>query len=131
MRALLLPAMVALGSAIGGLLRYWCSGIVARLVGETFPFGTLAVNVAGSLLIGLLAALSAPEGRLLMAPHWRLFWMLGVFGGFTTFSSFSLQTLALIQDGEWWRAAANVVGSVVLCLVAVWLGWSAGALLNR
>ena len=66
-----------------------------------------------------------------MAAHWRLFWMLGVFGGFTTFSSFSLQTLALIQDGEWWRAAANVVGSVVLCLVAVWLGWSAGALLNR
>lgn len=131
MRALILPLLVAAGSALGGLLRFWCSGIVARLVGETFPFGTLAVNVVGSFLIGFVAVVTGPEGRVLVAPHWRLFWMLGVFGGFTTFSSFSLQTLALIQDGEWWWAAANVVGSVLLCLAAVWLGWSAGAVLNR
>ncbi len=131
MRALVLPLLVAAGSGLGGLLRFWCSGMVARLVGETFPFGTLAVNVLGSFLIGFVAVVTGPEGRVLMASHWRLFWMLGVFGGFTTFSSFSLQTLALIQDGEWWRAAANVVGSALLCLVAVWLGWSAGALLNR
>lgn len=126
-----LAAWVAAGSALGGLLRFAASGLVARFVGETFPFGTLTVNVVGSFLIGLVAALSAPEGRWMISPEIRLFLMLGVFGGFTTFSSFSLQTLALVQDGEWAAALLNVVGSVALCLIAVWIGWAAGWSLNR
>ena len=95
---------IALGSAVGGVLRYWCSGLVARWFGETFPWGTLIVNVAGSLLIGLFATLSAPDGRLLIGSVARQFVMLGLLGGFTTFSSFSLQTLTLAQNGEWLRA---------------------------
>jgi len=122
---------VIIGSALGGGARYWCSGFVARTVGETFPWGTLTVNAVGSLIIGLIAALTGPDGRLLMGSEARQFIMMGVLGGFTTFSSFSLQTLALAQDGEWMRAGLNVVGSVVVCLVAVWAGWALGAAINR
>ncbi len=122
---------VMIGSALGGGARYWCSGFVARTVGETFPWGTLTVNAVGSLIIGLIAALTGPDGRLLMGSEARQFIMMGVLGGFTTFSSFSLQTLALAQDGEWMRAGLNVVGSVVVCLVAVWAGWALGAAINR
>ena len=122
---------IAVGSALGGLLRYWCSGLVARLVGETFPWGTIAVNVLGSFLIGLIATMAAPDGRLFLSSVTRQFFMLGVLGGFTTFSSFSLQTLALAQDGEWLQASANVVASVVLCLAGVWLGHALGLLVNR
>jgi len=89
------------------------------------------VNAAGSLLIGLVAALTGPDGRLLMGGEARQFIMMGVLGGFTTFSSFSLQTLSLVQDGEWTRAGLNVVGSVAVCLVAVWMGWALGAAINR
>lgn len=122
---------IALGSAVGGVLRYWCSGLVARAFGETFPWGTLLVNVSGSLLIGLFATLSAPDGRLLIGSAARQFVMLGLLGGFTTFSSFSLQTLALAQNGEWLRAGANVTGSVVLCLIGVWLGHALAVAINR
>jgi CrcB protein len=128
---LTLSLWVALGSAVGGALRYWCSGLVARWVGETFPWGTIAVNVVGSLLIGLFATLSGPDGRLFVGTTARQFVMVGLFGGFTTFSSFSLQTLALAQSGEWLRAAANIVGSVVLCLIGVWLGHALGVAINR
>ena len=113
---------IAVGSALGGMARYWCSGVAARLFGETFPWGTLFVNVTGSLLIGLFATLTGPDGRIFAGSSARLFVMLGLFGGFTTFSSFSLQTLALAQDSEWLQAGGNIVGSVVLCLLAVWLG---------
>lgn len=122
---------VALGSALGGVARFWCSGLIARHIGEAFPWGTLIVNVAGSFLIGLVAALAAPEGRLLLPIDVRVFLMIGLFGGFTTFSSFSLQTLALLQDGEWLNAAANVIGSVLLCLASVWFGYAIGVALNR
>jgi fluoride exporter len=122
---------IAVGGALGTLLRYWGSGLVAAAIGETFPWGTIAVNVVGSTLIGLLAALVGPDGRLLLSPDLRQSLMLGVLGGFTTFSSFSLQTLALIQDDEWLFAAGNVVLSVGLCLGGVWAGWSLGALINR
>lgn len=122
---------VAAGGAAGSVLRYWCSGVVARAFGETFPFGTLTVNVAGSLLIGLVAVLVGPDGRLLIAPEIRQLILIGLFGGFTTFSSFSLQTLALIQDGEWLYAGLNVLLSVVLCLTGVWVGWVLGMLINR
>lgn len=122
---------VGLGSALGGLARYLLSGLVARAIGETFPFGTLVVNVLGSFIIGLFAALTGPDGRLLVDPHIRQFVTVGLCGGFTTFSSFSLQTLALAQDGEWAYVALNVVGSVASCLFAVWLGWQLAQALNR
>jgi CrcB protein len=122
---------IALGSAIGGAARYGCAGLAARWLGAGFPWGTLIVNASGSLLIGFLAALMAPDGRLLAAPDVRAFLMIGILGGFTTFSSFSLETLNLVRDGEWLFAVANVVLSVVLCLVAVWLGYVAAATLSR
>lgn len=122
---------VACGSAIGGALRYWCSGFVARTVGETFPWGTLAVNVVGSLLLAVFVAVTSPDGRLLIGPNARQFVALGVFGGFTTFSSFSVQTFALAQDGEWVRAGANVAASVLFCLVGAWVGFAVGAAINR
>jgi len=116
--------IIALGSALGGAARYWCSGLVAQRVGEVFPWGTLVVNVVGSLLIGMLGAMSEPDGRWYLEPSTRQFLMIGVLGGFTTFSSFSLQTLNLLRDGEWLHAIANVLGSVSACLLAVWLGFS-------
>ncbi|MGF1608253.1 MAG: fluoride efflux transporter CrcB [Kiloniellales bacterium] len=122
---------VALGSAIGGAGRYAVSGVMARLVGETFPWGTLTVNVVGSLLITLIASLSGPDGRLYLSPAARQVMLLGVLGGFTTFSSFSIQTLALAQDGEWLRAWGNVIGSVVLCLSGAWLGHMLATVINR
>ena len=122
---------IALGSALGGAGRYWCSGVIARHIGETFPWGTLTVNVVGSLLIGLLATVSEPDGRLLMSTTLRQFFMIGVFGGFTTFSSFSLQTLNLVRDGQWIPASLYILGSVALCLVGVWLGHGLGIAINR
>ena len=91
---------IGLGSALGGMGRYWCSGAVARTFGETFPWGTIIVNVSGSLVIGFLATIMAPDGRMLVAPDARAFLMIGVCGGYTTFSSFSLRTLNLVRDGE-------------------------------
>lgn len=122
---------VALGSALGGVTRYWCSDMAARLLGETFPWGTLFVNVAGSLVIGIVAALAVPEGRFIIGPTARQFIMVGLCGGFTTFSSFSLQTLNLVHDGEWLYAAVNVLASVALCLLAVWIGYSTAYAVSR
>ena len=118
----ILYCWIAIGSALGGIARYWCSGVAARLFGETFPWGTLLVNVTGSFIIGFFATLTGPDGRIFAGSTTRQFVMLGLLGGFTTFSSFSLQTLNLVQDSEWLQAGGNVVGSVVLCLIAVWLG---------
>jgi fluoride exporter len=113
---------VAFGSALGGIARFWCSGFVAALIGETFPWGTLLINVIGSFVIGLFATLTGVDGRLLVGSVTRQFVMVGLCGGYTTFSSFSLQTLNLINDGEWLHASANVVLSVVLCVIGVWVG---------
>jgi len=121
---------IMLGGALGTAARYWGSGLVARAFGETFPWGTLVVNVTGSLLIGLFATLTGPDGRMFVGTTARQFVMIGICGGYTTFSSFSLQTLTLAQDGEWLWAAGNIVISVVLCLLAVWLGHVAAAGLN-
>ena len=129
--SLQLYVAVGAGSALGGMARYWCSGVAAHLFGETFPWGTLIVNVAGSFVIGFFATLTAPDGRVFVGTTTRQFVMVGVLGGYTTFSSFSLQTLNLIHDGDWLRVAGNVGGSVALCLVAVWLGHLAAASLNQ
>lgn len=114
---------VALGGALGSASRFWFSGVVARHFGETFPWGTLLVNISGSFVIGFFAALTGPDGRW-MVPAWfrQQFFMLGLCGGYTTFSSFSLQTMNLLEEGEWLYAAGNIVLSVLCCLVAVWLG---------
>lgn len=123
---------VAIGGAIGSMARFGIGGLVSQKVGESFPSGTLAVNIAGSFIIGFLGALTSSEGRL--SSQTRVFatqcLMTGVCGGFTTFSSFSLQTLNLLRDGEWLYAGGNVLLSVVLCLIAVWLGYMLGATLN-
>ncbi|MFI5336133.1 MAG: fluoride efflux transporter CrcB [Opitutales bacterium] len=114
--------LIALGGATGSVLRFWLSGLVATHIGETFPWGTLVINVTGSFVIGFFATLTGPEGRWFAGAETRQFVMTGICGGYTTFSSFSLQTLNLARGGEWLRAGGNVTGSVVLCLGAVWLG---------
>ncbi|MBV8426676.1 MAG: fluoride efflux transporter CrcB [Hyphomicrobiales bacterium] len=122
---------VMLGSALGGGARYWCSGFAAEHFGETFPLGTLAVNIIGSFIIGFFATLTGPDGRFLVGTQARQFVMTGLCGGYTTFSSFSVQTLNLVRDGEIRLAGLNIVFSVVLCLVAVWLGHIAAATFNQ
>lgn len=114
--------LVGLGSAIGGMARFWASGFLANRYGESFPWGTLFVNVSGSFAIGLFATLTAPDGRWWVGPSGRTFFMTGICGGYTTFSSFSLQTLSLARDDEWLYAGGNAVMNLVLCMVAVWLG---------
>jgi CrcB protein len=121
---------IAIGSALGGVARYWCSGVAARLIGETFPWGTLIVNVAGSFIVGFFATLTGPDGRIFVGTTARQFVVIGLCGGYTTFSSFSLQTLNLMNDGEWLQVGFNIGSSVVLCLVAVWLGHIAAFSLN-
>jgi CrcB protein len=128
---LYMSGWIFLGSGLGGVLRFLCSGLIARTFGETFPWGTLLVNVSGSFLIGLFAVVSGPDGRLLVGSTARQFVMVGIFGGYTTFSSFSLQTLNLARDGQWWLVAANIALSLVLCLAGVWLGFAAGTAVNR
>jgi CrcB protein len=121
---------IAAGSAIGGVGRYWLSGAVANAFGESFPWGTLIVNVSGSFVIGFIATISDPEGRLFLSSTARQFLTTGICGGYTTFSSFSIQTLSLLRDGQWAAAGANIAGSVFLCLLAVWLGHLAAASIN-
>ena len=123
--------LIALGGALGSVGRYWVSGFVAQRAGEFFPMGTLVVNITGSFVIGLFATLTDPEGRFLASPGLRQFVMLGICGGYTTFSSFSLQTLNLARDGEWAAAGANAVLSLVACLLAVWLGHLLAVTINR
>ena len=122
---------IALGGALGSMARYAVSGALGRATHEIFPWGTLTANVTGCFVIGLFAVLTGPDGRVGVAPDIRALVMVGVCGGYTTFSSFSLQTLTLARDGDMARASANVVVSVLLCLVGVWLGSAAGAALNQ
>jgi CrcB protein len=119
------------GGALGTISRYWLSGIVASSIGETFPWGTLIINVVGSFVIGFFATLTAPDGRFFVPTDMRSFVMIGVCGGFTTFSSYSLQTLNLARDGDFLRAGAYILLSNALCLFCVWLGYVAAASLNQ
>ena len=123
---------VAIGGALGSVGRFWINGFVSEKIGATFPWGTLVINVSGSFIIGVIGAVASPEGRLDSQPRQfaTQFLMIGVCGGYTTFSSFSLQTLNLVRDREWLYAGGNVVLSVVLCLIAVWLGWLLGETLD-
>src|SRR5262245_49198607 len=113
---------VGVGSALGGIGRFWLSNFTARWFGDSFPWATVLVNISGSFAIGLFAALHGPEGRWITHPRLGYFLMTGLCGGYTTFSAFSIQTMNLVQDGHWSSAGLNVLGSVVLCLAAVWLG---------
>lgn len=117
---------VALGSAIGGPARSFVSGLVGRQVGETFPWGTIVVNVSGSFLIGLAAAAMMIDGLLPMPDAWH-FAGTGFLGAYTTVSSFSLQTLALARNGQLLKAGSNITLSLFLCLAAVALGYGLGA----
>jgi CrcB protein len=121
---------IAVGSALGGMARYWCTGVAARLFGETFPWGTLLINILGSFVIGFFVALTGPDGRYAVDPNIRAFVTVGLCGGYTTFSAFSLQTMVLMQEGEWLHAGGYILGSVVLCLVFVWLGHVLATQLN-
>jgi fluoride exporter len=122
---------IALGGALGSVARFWLNGAVSAKFGETFPWGTLVVNVIGSLIIGVLGALTMPEGPMNseVRAFATRFIMIGICGGFTTFSSFSLQTLNLIREREWLFAGGNMLLSVMLCLVATWLGFILGSVL--
>jgi CrcB protein len=122
---------VALGSIVGGVARYLVSVLFLSQFGNGFPWGTLFVNVTGSFLIGFYAALTGPDGRLFVSPRQRQFVMVGICGGYTTFSAFSLETLRLAQSGNIQGAFFNLFVSVVGWLTAVWLGHALAARLNR
>lgn len=113
-------ALVALGSAVGGVARHWSGALIASPAAGAFPWATLFVNVTGSFLIGVLAAVLDSDNRMA-----REFLMVGVLGGYTTFSAFSLQTLELLRDGKVVHAGANIAMSVLFCVAAVWLGYIA------
>lgn len=116
--------MVFAGGGIGAAARYWLSGLAYQRWGSEFPSGTLLVNVIGCFLIGLL--MSIFEERFVLYPSLRIFLTIGILGGFTTFSSFGFETVALLRDGELFYASANVLLSVVTCLGGTWLGFSLG-----
>lgn len=113
------------------MLRYGLTEWVTNLASKGFPLGTLLVNISGSFLIGLIASATQPSSGWWGAEHGRAFLMAGLCGGYTTFSAFSLQTLELIRSGHWPAAAWNILLSVTLCLIAVWLGFRAGELFSR
>jgi len=118
---------IAAGGAIGSVLRYGLSTWVYGLAGRGFPYGTLAVNVLGCLIMGFLFVLLVE--RVSDAAFWRAALLIGVLGGFTTFSSFSIETFNLIEDGLWFKAALNAVGSLVLCVGGTWIGVAAARVL--
>ncbi len=111
---------IAAGGAAGALFRYWLANGVYRFVGQDFPYGTLAVNVLGCLLMGILYVLLFE--RVTVGIEWRAFLLIGLLGAFTTFSTFSIETLNLIETGELFKAFMNVAISVVVCIAATWLG---------
>lgn len=118
--------LAAAGGAFGSVARVVVSTAVARWTGEEFPFGTIVVNISGALMMGLIAGYGESEpGKLLLTEPARSFLMLGLLGGYTTFSSFSLQTFVLLEQGNLTGALLNVLLSVLLCVAAIWAGFSA------
>ena len=121
--ALINAAAVGSGGFLGALARYGLSGLVHRQFSQaTFPYGTLTVNLLGCLAIGVIAGVA--ESRQLFGPEFRTFALIGVLGGFTTFSTFGYETFAMIRDDELMRAAANVAAHVIVGLALVWLGYA-------
>ncbi len=121
--------VVMFGGAVGTLGRYAIS-VLAAPISRQLPLGTILINLSGSFVIGLFGTLTLAHGKFPVSENIRLFVMVGLCGGYTTFSSFSLQTLNLLRDREWLYAGGNVILSVVLCMIAVWLGWLLGAMFN-
>lgn len=119
-------ALVFLGGGIGAVARYGLQALVYRVVPPTFPYGTIVVNAVGSFLIGFLMTFF--EERFLVAPSLRMFLTIGILGGFTTFSSFSYETIMLLRDGAIATAAWNVAATVFICLAATWIGMAVGKL---
>jgi len=117
-------AAIAAGGALGALLRYGVAQGTHALLGRGFPYGTLVANVGGSLLMGWLYVVLIERSAL--GPEWRAALLVGLLGAFTTFSTFSIETLLLVEEGEFVKALANVVASVVTCLAACWLGLQLG-----
>jgi fluoride exporter len=115
--------LVFLGGAVGSMWRFWWSGLVAQRFGETFPFGTLVVNMVGSTIIGIVAGFLMHVSNSDIAAALQQLLAVGICGGLTTFSSFSLQTYNLIVDGRWLSALSNIVFSTGLCLGCVAVGW--------
>ncbi|KAF0192048.1 MAG: Integral membrane protein [Gammaproteobacteria bacterium] len=116
--------MIAAGGAAGALLRYWMSSGIYALLGRGFPWGTLVVNVLGSLAAGFLYVWLFERSSL--GPEWRALLLIGLLGAFTTFSTFSVETLNLVEQGALVKAMLNIAGSVLLCLGAAWAGMLAG-----
>ena len=104
------------------MARFWLAAFVAERLGPQFPWGTILINIVGSFVIGFFATFTGPGGRILASFNTRAFVMVGICGGFTTFSAFSLQTLDLARESRWLQAGGNIVLSVVACLLAVWVG---------
>ena len=119
--------IIAVAGSVGTLLRYWLSGFVARKYGETFPWGTMTVNLIGCFVTGLVFFLA--EERFLLSPTARTVILIGLLGGFTTFSSYGLQTFTLLRDGEFGLGLLNIVMSNVLGLFMVWIGFLLGKVL--
>jgi fluoride exporter len=111
---------VAAGGALGSLLRFWMSSGIYAVLGRGFPYGTLAVNVVGCLAMGLLYVLLLE--RMALAPEWRAALLIGLLGGFTTFSTFTMETFNLMENGETLKAGLNVLLSVITCVAATWVG---------
>jgi CrcB protein len=122
---------IALGGALGTIARFAVSSALDRMIGETFPWGTVVVNISGCLVIGLLATITGPDGRVVVGPDLRQFMLVGLCGGYTTFSSFSLQTLNLIRNGELMGAAGNAAISFAACMLADWIGAIVGQVFNQ
>src|SRR5262249_20742160 len=127
---MVLYTWIAIGGALGSIARYWVSEVAAAMVGETFPWGTIFINITGSFVIGFAATSMGPDGRMSVGTTARQFVMVGICGGYTTFSTFSLQTFNLVNNGAWIAAASNIVLSVALCLIAVWAGHVLATRLN-
>jgi CrcB protein len=122
---------VVLGSIVGAVARFLVSVVLVSQFGDGFPWGTLFVNVTGSFAIGFYAALTGPDGRLSVSPRQKLFVMVGICGGYTTFSAFSLETLRFVQSGKLQTALVYLLVSAITWIASVWIGYAMAARLTR
>lgn len=121
---------VMAGGAAGVGARLFLSNYIANQFGQSFPWGTLIVNVSGCFIIGLFSGITGPDGLFMTSPLVRQIVTIGILGGFTTFSAFSLQTISLLADGDFFYGAFNIVASLLFCLAGTWLGLAMAGLLQ-